>query len=158
MEYKDLVKDFADRTRHNLRVIENLERNGVEVFEVTQLVNSSLGLFIFPREEFVRSIPTTSLDELREQGWPPIETLSGRLPEDNLRELVRYLRNGIAHFNIEFKSENLNLTGFKIWNENPKGVKKWEALLTIDHFRRILDLFLKLLLDGDIRQGRDVSC
>ena len=42
MMYENVVRDFAARTRKNLRVIEHLEADGQEVYEVTQLVNSML--------------------------------------------------------------------------------------------------------------------
>lgn len=57
MEYSDVVKDFAERTLVNLRQIESLSESGYEAYEVTQLINSLLGLLIFPKERFHESIP-----------------------------------------------------------------------------------------------------
>ena len=53
MIYQDVIRDFAERTRANLRAIERLGTEGVEAYETTQLLNSMLGLLVFPREEFI---------------------------------------------------------------------------------------------------------
>ncbi len=46
MTYKDLLRDFASRTMDNLEVIDKVAEQG-KAFEVTQLINSFLGVFIF---------------------------------------------------------------------------------------------------------------
>jgi HEPN pEK499 p136 len=70
MNYESVIRDFAERTRKNLRTINDLKAKGVEVYEVTQLVNSMLGLLVFPRENFIDQVPQTSLSELEADGWP----------------------------------------------------------------------------------------
>lgn len=70
MNYEDVVADFAKRTSKNLEALEGIQGQGEEVFEVTQLINSMLGLLIFPREEFVGRIPEKPLTELKAEGWP----------------------------------------------------------------------------------------
>jgi hypothetical protein len=150
MEYKNILADFAERTLANLKQIRCLdaaqERDGVSAGErstypVTQLINSLLGLIVFPKENYGRHIPTKTLAELVQEGWPNLE-ITHPAPEcsarrntrgqrtestdedrpcpdhrnqrqkarcrryhggcDTLAELVRVLRNGVAHFNIEF--------------------------------------------------------
>ena len=59
MGYKDLVKDFAERTRINLALIQAEAKAGKDAYEVTQLMNSMLGLFLFPEQEFYDIIPET---------------------------------------------------------------------------------------------------
>ena len=44
MNYESVIRDFAERTRKNLGIIEGLHAEGGEGYEVTQLVNSMLGL------------------------------------------------------------------------------------------------------------------
>ena len=41
-KYTDFVKDFAERSRLNLKRLEAKERRGGEFYEVTQLINSLL--------------------------------------------------------------------------------------------------------------------
>lgn len=60
MEYQEeFVIDFVRRTRKNLEFIEDrVEADpGAELFEVTQLVNSLLGIIVLPREYYIKSIP-----------------------------------------------------------------------------------------------------
>ncbi len=50
MMYEEVIRDFAERTRAKLRAIEQLEAEGRDVYEVTQLVNSTLGHLVFPQQ------------------------------------------------------------------------------------------------------------
>ena len=149
MEYKNIVKDFARRTRSNLNLIKSLQERdpGIEVYEVTQLVNSMLGLLVFPQQRYVDEIPKTPLRDLKEQGWP-IPRVVGNYPQvKNLNQLVRYLRNAISHFNVEFISDQTaQIQGLRIWNEW-NGKTTWKAELTIEEIDGITDKFLQLILE-----------
>ena len=148
MNYQDLVRDFAYRTRVNLNTLRELQKakSKSEVYEVTQLINSMLGLLIFPQQRFVESIPQKSLRELDGEGWP-IPVVEGSYPQvDNLRELVRYLRNGVAHCNLEFLSDgNGEIVGLRIWNTR-KGKRTWVAKLSITDIEKITEKFIELLV------------
>jgi hypothetical protein len=118
------------------------------VFEVTQLINSMLGLLVFPREEFVDRIPRIPLSELKSQGWPVPRVRMGFAPAADLYELVRYLRNAIAHFNIEFIGDGQNqIRTIRVWNRDRSGAKTWEADLGIDELHKIAERFTDLLLE-----------
>ncbi|MCL5952080.1 MAG: HEPN family nuclease [Chloroflexi bacterium] len=148
--YGDVVRDFASRTRKNLRFIENsLGEPEVEVFEVTQLVNSMLGLLVFPQQEYVDRIPATPLAELEQRGWPHIRTARGFPTCETLDQLVRYLRNSIAHFNVRFiYNESGDISGVTLWNVDTRKRAKprtWQADLQIDDLRKIVDRFLDML-------------
>ena len=153
MIYEDLVSDFADRTRRNLEVIDGLTDDPEsDVFEVTQLINSMLGLLVFPREKFLDRIPEIPLAELKERGWPHITTRPPFKPPRTLRKLVRYLRNSIAHFNIKFRSEKGEISGITVWNM--KGRKKdWEANLNLEELREFTLKFVELLRDEELVGG-----
>jgi hypothetical protein len=151
-----VIQDFADRTRLNLEFIEMHARKE-KVFETTQLINSMLGLLVFPHRGFFDRIPDTSLSELEANGWPHISISSEitNLPADasSFRGLIRYLRNGIAHFNIEFTAdESNNITGIKVWN-HPNGdinkPKNWETQLSLDDLKLITHKFVELIEEGD---------
>ena len=160
MKYHNLVRDFATRTLKNLEAIENaVRRDGeAELYEVTQLINSMLGLLVFPEQKYLNNVPRTSLGELRSQGWR-VPEMKGTPPHaDNLRELVRCLRNGISHFNIEFTSDGHVLTGIKIWTcktdsqggyvkERGHRVREWEAQFGLSELREIAHKFVAMLLD-----------
>jgi hypothetical protein len=57
MQYEDLVKDFAARTKVNLELVRAAEKGGQIAYEVTQFINSLLGLLVFPQQEFFDKIP-----------------------------------------------------------------------------------------------------
>ena len=152
-EYGRVVQDFARRTLRNLEFIEKNAASG-EVFEATQLINSMLGLLVFPQQAFYDQIPVTPLAELEKQGWPPIRA-RGELPElpadaNTLNGLLRYLRNSIAHFNIAFlPDENNQLHGIRVWNhENGKrsNPKNWEAEISLKDLRSLTRKFAGLIL------------
>jgi hypothetical protein len=149
MQYSDenLLWDYAQRTRKNLEFIERTvrEQPEAELFEVTQLINSLLGLLVFPFERLRDQIPTTSLADLRAQGWV-VPEVSGDFPQvEDLSELVRYLRNSVAHFNLEFiADENGKIEGLHIWNVN-RGRRNWEAKIKIAELRDLTNRFLDLI-------------
>lgn len=152
MIYHELVVDFAKRTRENLETLRKLqkERPDIKVYEVTQLINSLLGLLVFPKERFINHIPEIPLDELSRQGWP-IPKVTGDYPQAaHLRALVRYLRNAIAHCNVEFLSDEKNeIKGLLVWNEH-KARKTWQAELTLQDINSITERFLKLITDDKV--------
>jgi hypothetical protein len=151
MNYESLIRDFAERTRKNLRAIEDLQAKGGEAYEVTQLVNSMLGLLVFPRERFLDQIPQTSLSDLEADGWP-VPKVVGDFPQArDLRELIRYLRNAIAHFNIEFIGEKIQ--SVRVWNTKDKRTT-WKAEIGLKELRAIAERFTDLLLAND----RPTSC
>ena len=137
MNYESVIRDFAERTRKNLRAIEDLQAKGGEAYEVTQLVNSMLGLLVFPRERFLDKIPQTSLSDLEADGWP-VPKVVGDFPQArDLRELIRYLRNAIAHFNIEFIGEKIQ--SVRVWNTTKDKRTTWKAEIGLKELRAIAD-------------------
>lgn len=147
MRYKDVVADFAERTRKNLEVIKDIQKKqkDSQVFEVTQLINSMLGLLVFPKEAYFNKIPAISLSQIAKQGWPIPNVRAGYLPPKTLRDMIRLLRNAIAHFNLEFTiDKNDQISGLVVWNEY-EGTKTWEAELSIADLEGITLRFIDLL-------------
>ena len=108
---------------------------------------SMLGLLIFPQQRYWENIPEIPLNELVNQGWP-IPEIDGDYPQvQNLRELVRYLRNAIAHCNLKFLcDEREQINGLLVWNTRGNQTT-WKAKLTIRDIEMITDRFISLLLD-----------
>lgn len=161
MEYMDLVRDFARRTRSNLDFLTAAQRSdpAASIYEVTHLINSLLGLLVFPQQKYVEGIPQTPLSELAARGWP-IPRIVGEYPQaPNLRELVRMLRHSIAHFNIMFKSDkDGQINGLTLWNINPRtGNMTWQAELTVTEIESLARRFVKLLLNEDDRATANPS-
>jgi hypothetical protein len=105
-----------------------------------------LGLLVFPQQEFVDRIPATPLEQLRHSGWP-VPEVRGRFRQvSDLRQLIRYLRNAIAHFNVRFLGDGLGqIRGLHVWNERQNGERNWEAELSVDDIRGIAERFIELL-------------
>jgi hypothetical protein len=168
MMYEDVVADFAERTQNNLNLLRGIHKQDPEnVFEVTQLVNSMLGLIVFPRKEYLKRIPDKTTDEMKSDGWPvpkfvtPDEIKRYRrqnLPMPRkvrpryadvgtLEKLIRYLRNAIAHFNICFLADyNRNISGVIVWNERKDGKADWVVKLTLEELEEITNRFIALLM------------
>jgi hypothetical protein len=148
MDYqKEFIVDFARRTRANLEFIERAA--DPSVYEVTQLFNSMLGLLVFPQQSYMDRIPETSLHDLVNSGWPAIKVIKGSPSFDNLRQLIRMLRNGVSHCNVEFMADDMKqITGLRIWNHeggNRRNGKNWEAELSIEDLRTIAFKFIELM-------------
>src|SRR5438876_2348403 len=94
------VGDLMRRTMENLAFVEaHADPNGP--FEVTQLVNSFLGALAHPWEKFTAELGKVSIAQAEADGWPRLtkEYATDRDPRD-LGELLRLVRNGMAHGNI----------------------------------------------------------
>ena len=124
--------EFARRTRKNLAfILEAAREHRGEVHEVTQLVNSLLGLVVFPWERsFAKSAARISVAGLVRRGWPEWKVEVGESP--NLWDLIRHLRNGIAHGNVIYSSDDPDHTKVTItiqnWTEykDDQGKSVWE--------------------------------
>ncbi len=154
IKQEDLVREFARRTRTNLDVLRKVqkERTDYKIYEVTQLINSMLGLLVFPEQKYIEQIPETPIEDLERDGWPIPEVESTYPQVKNLNELVRYLRNGISHCNLEFLSDDgVEITGIRIWNKDRGGRGKinWKARLKKDDLERITEKFIQLLVQGN---------
>lgn len=75
-------------------------------------------------------------------------------PAANLQELVRYLRNAIAHFNLAFVADDQGqICGLRLWNRRG-GVTTWEARLALADLETITEKFIDLLLEVENRDGQ----
>lgn len=143
---------LIERTEANLIHIELSPKDRVRgPFEVTQLINSFLIAFIHSREYWLDQIPTTPLPIY---GWPAIHTeakYQANAP-DNLRKLVRVIRNALAHGNLEIlpdtyqgEIEDRNIGFVRLWNTPPESeVVIWETTITVADLRQLLTLFLPI--------------
>lgn len=158
-----IVQDFAKRTLANLKFIEAAKNEQeADVFEVTQLVNSLLGLLVFPKEEFWNQIKDQSLDNI-----PGAKELKGHITstykkndgeEDegtsHLKPFIRHLRNGVSHFRVAFKdNEQHEITGLVIRDEYKYGSKNYEWQVTIErieYLQHFIEWFAQGLESGKL--------
>ena len=150
IKQEDLVKEFAYRTKKNLETTEQIQReypeSQIKIYETTQLINSLLGLIIFPREKYYDNIPETPITDLANNGWPIPKVIDGYQQARNLRELVSNLRHAFAHCNIEFLNQDSEISGLKVWNKDPRnGRILWKAKMTINDIKILTDKLAELI-------------
>lgn len=155
MEFSDrnVALEFAKRTRKNLLFIEQSRQDGCDVHEVTQLINSMLGLIVFPREEhFENKIMQLKLDDLVKQGWPRINSTKGKAKCKTLGNLLRLLRNSMAHYNLKFSSDSrdgelvaITVKNFPYEGGKTSDVPDWIAEIPISDLRIFCFKFIDLL-------------
>lgn len=138
---------FAERTRKNLQYIENASSAGADVHVVTQLANSLLGLIVFPWEkDFSKSVEALQLDDLVKEGWPKWEVTMGSC--QTLGQLMRYLRNAVAHGNVRFSSESRSIDDVTIEVENFPAratAPNWSAHIEATRLREFCLRFIDLV-------------
>ena len=105
-EYSEetFAKDFAERTLKNL-----INYSGE--YEVTQLINSAIGLLMIPKEEFFNEIidniiSCQLLKKMREA--IDFDEITSKNKKNSLKNIVIHIRNGIAHGHMKFISEDVN--------------------------------------------------
>ncbi len=82
------------------------------------------------------------------RGWPAI---GKERPTDedasSVGELIRLLRNGMAHGNIEFLADGRGeIHVLRLWNTHPRSRRRnWGAIVTVGDARRLLTLFVDLI-------------
>ncbi len=97
--------------------IEAAYADGDDVHVVTQLTLSLLGLVVFPMErKVIEHVAKLELSELASPGWPQWKFELGSA--NTLGQLMRYLRNAIAHGHVHFLSESRELSKVHIQFEN----------------------------------------
>lgn len=95
-ENDNITKEFIRRTRENY---ENYQGK----YEVTNLINSMLGLVVIPKEDD-RLYPKIENDWIGKQFWNEIRKGVSK-KDDDLCEIVRHLRNAIAHGGIKLVAD-----------------------------------------------------
>jgi hypothetical protein len=151
---RNTIHGFAERTRKNLRFIVAAYENGEDVHTVTQLINSLLGLIVYPYEYYdldqLNRIPLSTIYQ-DECPWDfsPVKTIvEQEFPAPtSLGELVRHLRNGIAHRRVRFgsTSRDLNEVDVVFWDGRPDKPPNWCATINaLDLERFTEDLALTI--------------
>ena len=113
MEYAEqFERDFMQRT---LTIVREYQGQ----YDATMLLNCLLGLLIVPKEKSIEKIPNDPISELGRWGISPgsIKRFGkcecGHRHPETLRQLVKSMRNAIAHFRIDPVHENRKVSGFK---------------------------------------------
>ena len=132
----DLEDEFIARTQKNLKAIECLKQKGGEVYEVTQLLNSMLGLLIFPKEKLYKKIQPKNWDMMVKEGWPLPSGDNAKVSD--LEELIRKMRNAVAHINIELVNDGNEIIGIRFSSYHRKG-QNWTGVYDIASLREFVN-------------------
>ena len=142
MEYdSDFAKSFMRRT---LEIAQQYQGP----YDATLLVNCLLGLLVVPKESLIEKIPQDSFDKLSDWGMDPRSIKHfgkcdyGHAHQPNLRQLVRRLRNAVAHFRIDPVHVDGQVSGFRF--EDRSGFK---AVLTLAEMQAFVTRLAKHLED-----------
>jgi hypothetical protein len=147
-----VVCDFAQRTLVNLKFIEKHYtkfRKGeeeIEVYEITQLINSMLGLLVFPKETFWDHLKPIALSEIPKKVNPFND-------EDNsidLRQLIRLIRNSFAHFNLDIKAGANYIYAIEMHNRSRNGKINWQCTVSVFKLRKFIEWFIKGIIDSSL--------
>jgi HEPN pEK499 p136 len=158
---------LIDRTLQNLEFIDRHKRQDGP-FEVTQLINSFLTVIAHPWAQLLdqNKLKQVKLESkvFRECEFPEFRslTITGEPAEiESVYDLLRVLRNGMAHGNIELLSRNAlrnlrqtgplprvqgdEIAGIKLCNRKPKeDVITWCTALGIYELRQIVPAMMRL--------------
>ena len=115
MSYNNFELDFVERTMHNLQEIEELSKN---IYEFTNLLNQCYGLLIVPGEFAKRKGLISNMNKhLDYYGFKKEQSLRFDADKLTIPNLLRHLRNGLAHGRIEVLDyDNGTIAGIKIWD------------------------------------------
>ncbi|GEM_PF-922985 len=132
--------DFILRTRRNLEKIERADEPDSDKYEVTQLINSLLGIVVFSKEDPKIDVPPVGPEQLLADGWPHglVRSADGR--EHNLQEIVGFMRHAVAHYRIQLEPEENMIAGIRMYNDPPgKDAPRWSVTLKISELRLAVD-------------------
>ncbi|MCK4594454.1 hypothetical protein KAU45_08120 [bacterium] len=157
MEYK-FPKDFITRTLFNLGFIEEM-KNDKGPYEVTQQVNSLLGLLIVPKE--LDPIMQDKRKKLRKQ------LLDLKLPDDLLSEdadkvkfmsYIWHLRNSFAHGRFNQVTTDKEISGFCVFDIYPNGTTSMVChQLDLDQLEDIVFKYLKIAYEVNCEEEKELG-
>ena len=143
LDNRNLTGGFAARVQKNLDYLINARRDqDADVHIVAQLITSLLGLLVFPYEKLKEPQPNPleayRLIDLTGAGWPAWTFIVGETKTRTLYDLVKHLRNAVAHRDIFFLSESRKLHEVNI---EFRDRQSWGASISAD---RLLEFVRRL--------------
>lgn len=158
---KEKTLEIAQRTRKNLEFIYNAKRQGKDVEEFTQLLNSMLGMLISLREDYFKGSHITwqQVKDVGLSSWSPSLEIAGKTANtdspklqqiNSFSQLISRLRNAFAHNCFELISDNNLIIGVKVWNIPTGGLnipedRVWEAEILEAELKGLAYLFVEYL-------------
>src|SRR4051794_36898196 len=151
LDGRNTIWGIRDRTIKNLEFLNSARVMGADVHVVTALINSLLGLIVFPYQEIRKSKYTDftkySLKKLAKEGWPSWNFGAGRSC-NNLHQLIRRLRNAVSHRRVIFGSDARELEQVYVTfsdRKNSGSPDDWEATINAAELQDFVLLFARFL-------------
>lgn len=164
MQYEYFKYDFVDRSLKNLKKINekthfedslsntNDCQSESKIFEVTFAINSALGLIVIPNTDSISTLDGTTLpnninDKL------VICLNEGGLEDRSLTQIVKHMRNSIAHGRFESLPDNEEriekILFYDCYEKKASWIRNFEVTLTPQEFydfcTSFAELYLKLI-------------
>jgi len=104
--YKNVVTEFIERSLKLVDQYENIKEcyNFDEQYNHTLLINCLLGIIVLPDEKVILHVSNERIEIMKKNCNLKNTTFDDSIR--TIRELIRELRNAVAHFDIEFESLN----------------------------------------------------
>lgn len=159
---REFIKDFAERTKNNCEAMKKGQR---PYYEVTQLINSMVGLLVIPQTEIYQEITDKMISaDLLNDVKKCVKRNTYKDEDNDLKTIARHIRNGIAHSRIGFCAEKepqngrpLQIKTVIFKDEYKNGNKKveyhFEIEIPIDVLREFLYAFADAASKIAINQG-----
>ena len=150
MMYEEFIRDFAIRTKKNLDFIKKNKKDSQEVFEVTQMVNSLLGLLVFPKEEYFRHISNEFPDEEIKR---ILSKSVSTYPEDlngtkSFKNIIKHIRNAIAHERLSvYPYGPIEIEGFVFEDKDTKNSAEFKIDIPVKDLEIFLSRMCKFIID-----------
>lgn len=145
------LNEVMRRTMFNLRYVKS--RAAMDgPFEVVQLVNSFSGAMVHPWENMRRldalGLKTKSMREALDEGWPILEKELPTEDKDpaNYGQMLQWIRNGIAHGNVNFENTDGQITSVRVWSceFRPPHNREWGTVVSVRRMEEFLYFFCNL--------------
>ena len=132
-EYTNFTKDFVNRTQDILN-------NYYGKYEVTNLINCCLGLIIIPKQNIGIKFPNYTFDNSNKRfGISKKNIIFEESYNFSLSNILRHIRNGIAHGRIDQKTIKNKIVGLRIHDkQNSDSNENFAIQFTIEELKFLL--------------------
>ena len=157
---EDFVADFAKRTKDNCEATVGVP------YEVTQLINSMIGLLIIPEQKIYNEITDGMISkDLFESISIGIQEYTYE-EEHNLQNIARHIRNAVAHSRLKFDAEKKPIEGMPLEiksvnfmdgyeDEQKNFICKFKMNISIDMLKKFLYAFADAASKTSVKKGRE---
>lgn len=132
-------KTFIERTLYVLKQYEDIKKSFGESYAHTLFINCCVGLLMIPHSKIYENLDNN--ETLKDWGINPdcIEICTyKRAPLKSPKQVVRHIRNAVAHGNFEFKDEegiSLPIDHLILSDINKSGKTTFKATLEFTEFK-----------------------